>query len=322
MFSRYWRSYPWWMQLLLFGLMVFIFVSLAQIIAFVLIPRITGVSMADLAATAKKVSEMEENVVFPLPMIKSSLLLQVISSIGLFLLPAFLFANLAHPRPARYLGLVMPRKAVQPLLAIIVMVAATPVFLFIASLVHMIGLGAGADAMQQRNDNMIKVILDGSTQIGYLKILLVMAILPAVSEELFFRGIFLRFAKKRSPGMVVPVAISAMAFALAHATPYSFLAIFFAGVLLAVIYYLTGSLWCSVLAHMFYNGFQVSLSYFGKDNAYLKSMVDSNVVPIPIVLIGAAISAASFYLLWKSRTPLPPDWAEDYTKEELSQKAV
>lgn len=315
MFNRYWRSYPWWMQLFLFGLMVFIFVSLSQIVAFVLIPRITGVSLAELA-------EMVEKKSFPLPIIKSALILQVISAIGLFLLPALLFANLAHPRPARYLGLVKPGKAVQPVLAIVTMVAATPVFLFIASLVHMIGLGAGADAMQQRNDDMVKVFLNASTQIGYLKILLVMAILPAVSEEIFFRGIFLRFAKKRSPGMVVPIAISAMAFALAHATPYSFLAIFFAGVLLAVIYYLTGSLWCSMLAHMFYNGFQVSLEYFGKDNTYLKSMMESNAVPIPIVLIGAAISATSLYLLWKSRTPLPYDWADDYTKEELSEKAV
>lgn len=313
MFSRYWRSYPWWLQLMLFGLMVFIFISLSQIAAFVIIPKATGVPLADLAEVNGKSS---------FAVIKGVFIFQVISAIGLFLLPSLLFANLAHPRPGRYLGLVKPGKAIQPLLAIVAMVAATPVFLFIASVVRMIGLGAGADAMQQKADDLTKVFLDAAPQLGFGIVMLVMAILPAIAEELFFRGIFLRFAQKRSTTMVVPVSISAMAFALAHGTPYSFLAIFFAGVALAVIYYLTGSLWCSMLAHMFYNGFQVSLDYFGSDNASVKAVMESNSVPVLYVLLGAAISAGAFYLLWKSRTLLPPNWADDYTQEELSQKAI
>lgn len=313
MFSRYWRSYPWWLQLVLFGLMIFIFVSLSQVIAYVVIPKVTGVQLADLVNMNEKSS---------LAVIKGAFILQVISAIGLFLLPSLLFANLAHPRPGKYLGLVKPGKAIQPLLAIVAMVAATPVFLFIASLIRMIGLGSAADALQQQNDDLVKVFLNAAPQIGFGVVLLVMAILPAISEEIFFRGIFLRFAKKRSANMVVPISISAMAFALAHGTPYSFLAIFFAGVALAIIYNLTGSLWCSMLAHMFYNGFQVSLDYFGKDNPTIKSIVESNTVPVPMLIIGTAISAVAFYLLWKFKTPLPPNWADDYTQEELSEKAV
>jgi membrane protease YdiL (CAAX protease family) len=313
MFSRYWRSYPWWLQLILFGLMVFIFISLSQVAAYVIVPKATGADLADIAPLTEKSS---------LSAIKGAYIWQAISAIGLFLVPSLLFAHLAHPRPAKYLGLVKPGKAIQPFLAIIAMVAATPVFLFIATLVHMIGLGPGADAMQLQNDNMIKIFLSAAPQIGFFVVLLVMAILPAISEEVFFRGIFLRFAKKRSTNMVVPIAISAMAFALAHGTPYSFLAIFFAGVALAIIYNLTGSLWCSMLAHMCYNGFQVSLSYFGKDSAIIKGVMESNSVPVPFLLIGAAVSAIAFYLLWKFRTPLPPTWADDYTQEELSEKAV
>lgn len=313
MFSRYWRSYPWWLQLLLFGLMVFIFVSLSQIAAYVIIPKATGVALTDLADVNEKSS---------MAVIRGVFIFQAIFSIGLFLLPALLFANLAHPRPMRYLGLKKPGKAIQPLLAAIAMVAATPVFLFIASLVRMIGLGHDADVMQQRADDLTKVFLDAAPQVGFGTVLLVMAILPAVAEEIFFRGIFLRFAKKRSSNMVVPIAISAMAFALAHATPYSFLAIFFAGVALAIIYNLTGSLWCSMLAHMCYNGFQVSLDFFGKDNTTVKGIMESNTVPIPMLIGGAIVSAIAFYLLWKFRTPLPTNWADDYTQEELSQKAI
>lgn len=313
MFSKYWRSYPWWLQMVLFGLMVFIFISLSQLVALLIIPKITGVPLSDIADENKRSS---------LPVVKSMFILQAISAIGLFLLPSLLFANLAHPRPVRYLGLVKPGKAIQPLLAIIAMVAATPVFLFIATLVKMIGLGPYADSLQEQNDEMVKIFLNAAPQIGLGVVLLVMSVLPAIAEEIFFRGILMRFIKKRSYRMVGPIAISAMAFALAHATPYSFLAIFFAGVALAIIYNLTGSLWCSMLAHMFYNGAQVALDYFGKDNATVKGIMESNTVPIPMLIGGAIISAIAFYLLWKFRTPLPPNWADDYTQEELSQKAV
>lgn len=77
-----------------------------------------------------------------------------------------------------------------------------------------------------------------------------------------------------------------------------------------------------MLGHMLNNGLQVALLYFGANNATIKAIGESNELPAFVPVIGVAVFAASFYLLWKSRTPLPPDWADDYTKEELSEKAV
>ena len=292
---------------------MFIFLSLSQAVAYLIIPKITGGNLTDI---------MNLNEESGTAAVKAALALQFIQAVGLFLLPSLFFAQLAHPRPAGYLGLRKPGKAIQPLLAIVAMVAATPLFLFVASIVHMIGLGAAADAIQERNDQLVKLFLNSAGKRGLGIILLVMAVLPAVAEEIFFRGIFLRFAKKRSTNMVAPIAISAMAFALAHATPYSFLAIFFAGVALAIIFYLTSSLWCSILAHACYNGTQILLDYFGKDSKAIRALMDSNTVPLPLLVGGIVISAISFYLLWKVRTPLPPDWSDDYTEAELSENAV
>src|ERR1039458_7963457 len=105
--------------------------------------------------------------------------------------------------------------------------------------------------------------LNMPTFAAFIRAFIVMAIIPAVGEEMFFRGIMLRFTKKLTRNMVFSVIFTATVFALSHTNIYGFISIFLAGVLLAVIYNLTGSLWCSIVAHLFFNGFQIVVSYLG-----------------------------------------------------------
>ena len=117
--------------------------------------------------------------------------------------------------------------------------------------------------------------------------------------------------------MVFPVLLTAGVFALAHSQVYGLISIFLAGVLLAVIYNLTGSLWCSILAHLFFNGTQIILSYAGNNNAAIKQYMNNTEIPYYLVIGGAAVFCISFYLLIKNKTPLPPNWTNDYTIAEL-----
>src|ERR1700744_1234736 len=76
MFSRYLRSYPWWLQLVLFVLMIFTLISLMTAVIYVL-PKFTGVSLED-------IGNLNEH--SPRPIIDAALLYQAISSVGVFLL--------------------------------------------------------------------------------------------------------------------------------------------------------------------------------------------------------------------------------------------
>jgi membrane protease YdiL (CAAX protease family) len=145
-----------------------------------------------------------------------------------------------------------------------------------------------------------------------------MAILPAAGEELFFRGILMRFIKKRSRSITFPIIISALMFALVHFSVYGFVPILLSGILLGLIYYLTGSILCSMLFHMLNNGLQIIAVYMGNSNPAIKHAIDSNWVPPYILIGGLLLAGISLYLLWKNRTPLPPDWANDYTQEEIA----
>lgn len=305
--NRYWRSYPGWLQILLFVMMVFALFSFMQVLAFVLVPKITSTPV-------RALHNIGENA--PRADINGYMVLQALMASGLFLLPSLLFAYLAHPRPAAYLGLRKPGKAIHWLLVPVAMVALMPAILQLGVLFGKLDMGPALKEMQEQNDRMMKALLNFSSPADFVKALLVMAILPAIGEELFFRGVIMRMIHWRVRKMVHVIILSALVFAMMHGNPQGFASIFISGIMLALIYYWTGSLWLSMLAHAVHNGLQIVLIYAADGNATITNMIESNSVPLSYLVTGLAIFSVAFYLLWKHRTPLPYDWSDDYAGED------
>lgn len=83
-----------------------------------------------------------------------------------------------------------------------------------------------------------------------------------VGEEIFFRG-FVYNALKIRMGMWPAIVLSALAFALIHASPVAVVVIFPMGMALAYLYARTGSLWVTILIHAVNNGLSfVALALF------------------------------------------------------------
>jgi uncharacterized membrane protein YkgB len=116
------------------------------------------------------------------------------------------------------------------------------------------------------------------------------------------------------------IAIVAFIFAIVHYNPYGGIAIFVAAVLLGYVYYLTGSLWMSIWAHLLNNGLQIIVYYIASGNPSVKAFVESDHLPAYVPFIGALVFGASIFLLWKNRTPLPDNWSDDFSEEELIQR--
>jgi membrane protease YdiL (CAAX protease family) len=303
---RYWRDYPWWMQLIQLGLMIFIFLGLATGLSFVLVPKLTGVALQDIASVSDK---------SPRALINAALLSQFIASACLFLLPAFFFAYATHPRPVQYLGLKAPRKSMHWIVSILLILSAMPLLLNIPAWLHQIALSGGIKQTQDNNDRLLKAFMTMSGLREFLTALFLLAILPAISEELMFRGIIMRFAAKRFRSIYPPIFISALFFALLHSNVYGFVSIFIAGLLLGYIYYLTGSIWCNIMAHMAFNGLQIVLTYFAAKEVVKNPAADTDTLPLYMVAGGIALFGLFFYVLWKNRTPLPADWTNDFAGE-------
>jgi membrane protease YdiL (CAAX protease family) len=306
MFNRYWRDYPWFMQLMQFALMIFIFMGFTAVLLGYVIPNTMGIS-TDAVNTVSANS--------PMHVIHGVLLLQFTGSFLLILLPAFLFAYNTHPRPLQYLGLVKP-KGSHLLWVTVMMLGIIPLILKIPEWLHQINFGSTAERVQADNDRLTSALLKMNNFGDFIMAFATMAILPAIGEEMMFRGVIMKMAAKRSRSMTMPVLVTAILFTWVHGNIYGMVSIFIAGVLLAVIYYATGSLWCSILAHLINNGLQIVVKYTAGDNVGMQKALDGT-VPLSVVIGGLIVFGFASYMLWKNSTPLRRTWVNDFTNEEL-----
>jgi hypothetical protein len=95
--------------------------------------------------------------------------------------------------------------------------------------------------------------------------LLVMALVPALGEEMLFRGVFQEHLGKWIKKPMLAIFITAFMFSLAHFQVQRFLAILLLGIALGFLYYWTKNLWVSIAAHFFNNAIQVVVTYFNQD---------------------------------------------------------
>ena len=90
------------------------------------------------------------------------------------------------------------------------------------------------------------------------------ALAPAFAEEFLFRGVI--YGNLRPFGKTQAILISSALFALMHQNIGQFFYTFVGGVAMALMYELTGNIWCSILYHMFNNELAVltEVLYYGK----------------------------------------------------------
>lgn len=88
------------------------------------------------------------------------------------------------------------------------------------------------------------------------------AVLPAICEEIVFRGIILSGYKKTSSFKAATV--SALFFGMMHLNPHQFSYTFIIGIIFSYLVIYTGSIYSSILAHFIINGSQIILLYVSK----------------------------------------------------------
>lgn len=311
MFNRDWRKLSWVLQLTLFGLVAAIASIISVFAVQYLFPKITGLSITAIQDITKESTDLQKS---------AFLWMQGIVSVFGFMVPPLVFAYLSTPRVKSYLGIKAPKNPLHIILSITLMLGAMPILLEIAGLIKNINLGSANDAAQNKIEQITEALLDIKSAGQLVQVLLVMAVIPGIGEELFFRGVLLRFGHQRAGRMVLPIIISSLIFGAVHGTPYNLVSIAIAGALLCLVYYWSGSLVTGMIAHMVYNGSQIYLSYVAKSDESLKALTKSNHMPPAILITGTIVFAVSIFAFWKTRNTLPANWSANFTPEEIQEQ--
>jgi len=208
-------------------------------------------------------------------------LLQLFSAVGLFVTPTLLYGYLAD---FDY-KLLFNFKRQSAFLVIVIIMLITP---FIGWLLEM-NMSIPFPDWILRLGNDSEKIVDSFLKMNHLGDLLfnilVLAIVPAIGEELLFRGYLQQSFSKWLSNPHAAIIVTAVLFSAIHLHFQGFFPRFILGVLLGYLFYWSGSLWLPIIAHFANNTKAVIFSYptFIIDsgvNSVLSDVDDSSIMPL------------------------------------------
>lgn len=238
-------------------------------------------------------------------------LLQCFAAMGTFIVPAFLAAFLFSPNVLPYLGL--DKKITAPVagLVFLLLLISIPFINWLSFINQGLQLPASLKsveewmkASEEQALRITRLLLGAATVTDLLSNLFVIALLPAIGEELFFRGMVQKQFEALTRHRTAAILLTALLFSALHMQFFGFLPRFLLGVLLGFLYAWSGSLWLPVLAHFVNNAGVVVLSWVIARN---NSGVNPDMIglePGQEMLLGISVfmSLAGIWLLRKQLT--------------------
>lgn len=119
--------------------------------------------------------------------------------------------------------------------------------------------------MEDQNDELTKEFLIANSFGGFLLNIIVLALIPAVGEELLFRGFLQKCIEKISGNIHVAIWVAAILFSAIHCQFYGFFPRMIMGAMFGYFLYWSDSIFVPMLCHFFNNSIIVVCYYFMQD---------------------------------------------------------
>jgi membrane protease YdiL (CAAX protease family) len=227
--------------------------------------------------------------------------IQLASTLFLFFTPAFFFALIVNGKPFNYLG--FNKKVSIKQLALVVLVASTGLFLSgsLGELNQLIPISKSArhyfQVLEDKYVDEMLSMVQIKTATDYIIGLLIIALAPAILEELFFRGALQQLLTNWTKKPWLAIAITSVVFSAVHFSYFGFLPRAMLGAVLGLLFYYSKNIWTNILAHFLNNAIAVSQIYFlsfsGKvDKKVLQDLDKSQLGGWQIALVGIASAVA------------------------------
>lgn len=134
----------------------------------------------------------------------------------------------------------------------------------------------------------------------YFLALFVLAVMPAIGEEIFMRGTV--FSGLATRDIWFGVLMSGLFFSLMHANPVQTVHQFGLGTVLAIVVALSGSVWAGVIIHFFNNFISLTLTAYlpQVDELYVKLGYFNWLTGAASVIVGLVLLACLLYLFYRA----------------------
>lgn len=205
---------------------------------------------------------------------------QMILSVGVFILPPILLAFFTQNQPCNYLGLkFQPGKGIYLWLTLLSLII-IPFINLVTSFNEQVVFPASLRMVEEylRNaESAAATLTQRFLNVNSFPLLVfnlfLMAVLPALGEELFFRGTIQKMLSERT-NPIVAIWATAVLFSAIHFQFYGFLPRMLLGALLGYLYFWSNNLWLPIFFHFVNNGIAV-LFYYLHFNGWVNVNVDA-----------------------------------------------
>lgn len=195
-----------------------------------------------------------------------------VNSLAVFLVPALLYSYFADPQPMRFLRLDVKPKWWHWVVGGVIVIAAMPSAFWLGELNKQLDVSQLLPSLDKwmreseaSSNKVVESILLNQTPQDLAVNLFLMALLPAVCEEVFFRGLIQKGIMRTTRNVWFSIIISGVIFSAFHFQFLTFLTRLEMGIILGALYWYTGSLWVPILAHLVFNGMQVIMAYYNPE---------------------------------------------------------
>lgn len=157
-----------------------------------------------------------------------------------------------------------------------------------------------AQAMEKRLEELTKYLTQFNSLPEMLVGLLVFGFVPALGEELVFRGILQSNLSRWFNNKHLAIWLTAILFSAIHVQFFGFFPRLLLGALFGYLYVWCGNFWVPVAAHFANNGFTVILLYLNQQKLINLNADSTEPMPWHIALISLILSLGLLYFLYRS----------------------
>ncbi len=225
---------------------------------------------------------------------------QMITSLGFFAMPVFFYCRFYHYPTLSTLRINKRFTLVQFIGVVVFAVGALFAMFLLSDINSRIpmpdSLRLKAQAMAEVQERAITAMMYMPSVVHLFANILVVGLVAAFGEELMFRGLLQPLFKNWTKSIHLGILITAALFSAIHFDLNGFLPRMAIGMAFGYLFYWTGNLWITILAHFINNSIEVLIYYFKDSISWCNYFIEVKYMPISWGLLGFVVVGFILFL--------------------------